>query len=102
MTMSSWVQRDICIRSRAAGESCRGEYTKVFNDGRAGGTQGQNFFTGNFNVKTCGDIRGTIDSNFASLKDNVMESLEQVIIRDLDPLFEMLAAKEDVMRVERE
>ena len=101
MSMSSWIQRDVCVSSRATGQVCKGEYTKIFNDGRSGGTESQNFFKGNFDVKTCGDIQGRIDDNYASLKKNVIKSMNDSIDDDLANVFASIKRKADVSKVFR-
>jgi len=97
----SYIQRDVCISTRAAGEICEGKYTKIFNDSRSGGSKSQDFFAGRWNATTCGDMLGTITSNYEAVKSNVISQMKPVMDKDIDELFDTLKKSGGVKRVIR-
>lgn len=97
----SYIQRDLCISTRTAGEICEGKHTRIFNDGRAGGSKSQDIFAGRWNATTCEDMMGEINKNYEAIKAHVISQLKPVMDSDVDELFDTLHKSGGVKRAIR-
>lgn len=94
----SYIQRDLCVDTKTAGQICKGQYTRIFNDTRRGGTRSQDILKGQFNVKTCDDVMSQLTDAQSNNKTNVVSQLKPVMDNDIDQLFDTLKNSGGVKR----
>lgn len=97
--VDSWIQRDVCLVSKALGEHCDKDLRKFFSDTRNGSSREFDLFKGDLSHTTCSDVAGKIAAARDQLKKSIIDSLGELKGKDRDEVYELIKKDDRVKRI---